>query len=205
MVTKQNLTSTRYGDPPALHVHAINDLRFIRETMERAASFTAVPGWGMVTMGSTALFTALLAATRADPWEWLILWIREAVVAIVIGSLTMGYKARRAQIALFSGPGWRFILNLCVPILAAVPLTAVLCLHGLVGMLPGLWLLLYGVGVVTGGAFAVRVIPLMGFCFIGAGIAALFSPSAWGNIFLALGFGGFHLVFGAIVAWRHGG
>ena len=205
MVTKQHLTSTRYGDPPALHVHAMNDLRFIRETMERAASFTAVPGWGMVGMGSTALLTALLASTRSDPREWLILWIGEALVAIAIGSVTMGRKAQAAQITLFSGPGWRFLLNLCVPSLAAVPLTAVLCLNGLVGILPGLWLLLYGVGVVTGGAFAVRVIPLMGFGFILTGIVALFAPPAWGNAFLALGLGGFHLVFGALVAWRHGG
>ncbi|RJP23418.1 MAG: hypothetical protein C4527_20150 [Candidatus Omnitrophota bacterium] len=199
------MASRNPADPQALHVHAMNDLRFIRDTMERAASFTAVPGWGMVLMGSTAIITALIASQRSTMQDWLVLWLCEAVLASLIGSIAMGYKAHLAQVSLFSGVGWRFMLNLFVPIVAAIPLTVVLYQHGLVDVLPGLWLLLYGAGVVTGGVFSVRVVPMMGICYVLAGVFALFTPAEWGNYFLATGFGGFNIIFGCMIAWRHGG
>jgi len=192
-------------DAPALHVHAMNDLRFIRQMMERSASFTAVPGWGMILMGGTAIMTAVVSTRLEGTGNWLYLWLGESILAILIGIVSMGYKARLANSSLFSGAGGKFMINLFAPILAGVPLTAVLFQQGRTEALPGLWLLLYGVGVITGGAFSVRVIPLMGACFAAVGAAALFLPSAWGNVMLALGFGGLHILFGAIIAWRHGG
>ncbi len=204
MIENQTAHHTQ-AEPQSLHVHAMNDLRFIRDTMERATSFTAVPGWGMVVMGATAVITAILASTRAEMQDWLVLWLCEAILASLIGSIAMGYKAHSAEVSLFSGVGWRFMMNLFVPIVAAIPLTAVLYQHGLVHVLPGLWLLLYGAGVVTGGAFSVRVVPIMGFCYILTGIIALFCPPSWGNMMLAIGFGGLNILFGCIIGWKYGG
>ncbi|MBN2329549.1 MAG: hypothetical protein JXR73_20575 [Candidatus Omnitrophica bacterium] len=192
-------------DPPALHAHAMNDLRFIRETMERSTSFTAVPGWGMTAVGGTALITAWAASHASSLNAWLLIWLLEAALALSIGMAFMRYKARLAQLSLFSGAGGRFMLNLFVPILVGIPLTFVLYRSGQIEILPALWLLLYGAGVVTGGMFSVRVVPVMGFCFIGAGIASLFLLPHWPNGMLAFGFGGLHLLFGGIIAWRHGG
>ena len=188
-----------------MHVHAMKDLRFIREVMERSATFTAVSGWGTILMGCTALITAMAASRTDDAEGWLLLWLVEAILAVLIGIVSMGYKARSVRTSLLSAAGWRFMLNLFVPVLAGVPLTVVLYQHGLVSILPGLWLSLYGIGIVTGGAFSVRVVPIMGFCFIAVGIVSLFSPPLWGNAFMALGFGGLHILFGGIVAWRYGG
>jgi hypothetical protein len=84
-------------------------------------------------------------------------------------------------------------------------LTAVLLKAGLFGALPGVWLLLYGTGVVTGGAFSVRTVPVMGLGFMVLGSAALLAPAAWGDAMMACGFGGLHIVFGSVIAWRHGG
>lgn len=183
----------------------MDNLTFIRRTMERATAFTAVPGWGGVAMGVTALAAAMVAGTAATPHRWIVTWLVTAVLALGIGGWAMGVKARRAQTSVFSYSGRRFVLSYVPPLLVGVLLTVVLERAGLREALPGTWLLLYGTGVVTGGAFSVRVVPLMGLCFMALGAAALFAPPAWGNAFMAIGFGGLHVVFGLIIARRYGG
>jgi hypothetical protein len=183
----------------------MDNLSFIRRTMERATSFTAVPGWGGVAMGVTALVGAGFAhANRGTP-AWLATWFVAAAVALVIGIVTMNAKARRAGTSVFSYSGRRFVLSYVPPLLVGVLLTVVLVRHGLMAALPGTWLLLYGTGVVTGGAYSVRAVPLMGLCFMAVGAFALFAPPSWGNALMALGFGGLHIAFGLVIARRHGG
>ena len=188
-----------------MHAHAMDHLRYIRETMEGVTSFTAVPGFGGIGMGGTALFAALVAAQQPTVDRWLAVWLIEGALALAIGVFSMVRKARRVQAALFSRPARKFTLGLSPAMITAALLTLVLYRAGLTGALPGAWLLMYGVGVVAAGAFSVKVVPAMGFCFMGLGAAALFSPPGWGNWFLAAGFGGLHTVFGIVIARRYGG
>ena len=192
-------------DAPALHARAMDNLSFIRQTMERATAFTAVPGWGGVAMGATALVAAVVAHFRLTPREWLGTWLGASAVALTIGGWAMAGKARRAGTTVFSYSGRRFVLSYVPPILVGALLTAALVRAGLYQALPGTWLLLYGTGVVTGGAFSVRVVPLMGVCFMALGTLALLGPPAWGNPLMAVGFGGLHIGFGWIIARRYGG
>jgi len=186
-------------------LHAADDLRFIRETMERSASFTAVPGWGQVAMGVTALAAAILARLQSTTDAWLQVWMGEALVAVIIGLTAIRAKAQRTGLPLTSGPGRKFAITFVPPMCAGALLTVVLYRAGLINYLPGTWLLLYGTGVVTGGALSVSIVPLMGVCFMLAGAVALFAPVAWGNYFLAAGFGGLHIGFGVWIAMRYGG
>lgn len=190
---------------PGIHEHAIESLRFIRETMERSGSFTAVPGWGGVAMGITALGAAALAQRAATPAAWLGVWAGAAALAVMIGLWAIWRKIRSARVPVLSGPAQKFAVSLAPPILAGAPLTVVLFRAGMVQALPGLWLMLYGAGVITGGAFSVRIVPVMGACLMACGAAALFAPASWGNALMALGFGGLHVVFGIIIARRYGG
>jgi hypothetical protein len=183
----------------------MDDLRFIRETMERSASFTAVPGWGQVAMGVTALAAAWLASHQPAQLTWLRIWLAEACLAIAIALLAMYQKARRAGLPLTSGPSRKFAFSFLPPVGAAALLTAVMLPAGFTRALPGMWLLLYGTGVVTAGAFSVAAVPVMGFCFMLLGVAALFSPAAWANLLMAAGFGGLHIIFGVLIARRYGG
>ncbi|HEX8890547.1 MAG TPA: hypothetical protein VF779_15445 [Pyrinomonadaceae bacterium] len=191
--------------PPALHDRAMDNLRFIRETMERASEFTAVPGWGGVLMGVTALAASFVAAQQPTRNLWLWTWMVEALVALMVGGWAMDRKAGKAEQPLLSGPGRKFALSYSPPILVGILLTIVLYRSGFSHILPGMWLLLYGTAVVTGGAFSVKIVPVMGLCFMLLGTVALFTPKAFEDYLMAAGFGVLHIIFGFIIARRHGG
>jgi hypothetical protein len=196
---------TRPDEPAAPHLHALENLRYIRETMEHSGSFTAVPGWGGAVMGLTALVAAVVAPPVSSGRSWLVTWLAAALVAIVLGAWATARKVRAATVPVLSRPAQKFALSLAPPLVAGALVTVVLYRTGLVTVLPGLWLLLYGAGVMTAGAFSVRVGPIMGICLMAVGTVALFSPPAWGNWFLGAGFGGLQVLFGIIIARRYGG
>ena len=193
------------SDPPALHDRAIDNLQFIRDTMERAAAFTAVPGWGGVAIGVSALGATLLAAQQPTFTRWMSVWFAEAALGLVIAGWTIRRKSMKAGIPLLSGPGRRFALNFAPAIIVGGILTLVLFRAGLWQAVPGTWLLLYGTGIVAGGAFSVPVVPAQGIAFMVLGTVALFTPPGWRDILMAAGFGGLHILFGFIIARRYGG
>jgi hypothetical protein len=193
------------AEPSGLHTHAMENLRYIRETMERSASFTAVPGKGGVAMGITALLAAWVASRSSSAETWMLSWLVEALAALAIGSIAIFQKAKGAQLPIFSAPGRKFALSLAPPMVAGAVLTVALYESNQIRIIPGMWLLMYGTGVITGGAFSIRIIPVMGLCFALLGIAALLSPAAWSNAFMAVGFGGLHILFGTLIARRYGG
>lgn len=201
--------------PPALHDKAIQDLSFIRKTMEGAASFTDVPGWGLVIIGATALVAAGVAFVQPTGFRWLGVWLLEALLGGTVGTAMMFRKMQRraADGPMLSVPARKFLFGFWPAVIAGAVLT--FAIHDLGGiwtatsrapvLLPGLWLLLYGVGVITAGAFSVRAVPLMGTGFMVLGAASLFLPAVPGDLFLALGFGGLQVGFGVYIARRHGG
>ncbi|WP_461414273.1 hypothetical protein [Gemmatimonas sp.] len=203
--------------PPALHDRALQDLSFIRRTMEGAAAFTDVPGWGLVGVGAIALVAAPLAAVQPTVQRWLAVWFATAAIAAVAGSWAMWQKMRRRVAGngplTLSLPARKFLLGFWPAMLAGAVLTVALIDPFTAGMnevlvtrtLPGLWLLLYGVGVTTAGAHSIRAVPLMGAGFLALGVAALFFPQANGNVMMALGFGALQIGFGVRIARRYGG
>lgn len=193
------------SSPPSLHLHAMDNLRYIRETIEGAAYFTAVSGWGEFLVGLTALGAAFLASRQETPEAWLAVWLGEAALAFLITLGAIVLKARATHVPVLGKPGRRFALGLCPPLVAGALLTGALYQAGALSVLPGTWLLLYGAGVVTGGAFSIGVVPVMGASFMAVGTVALFAPPSWGDGLLAAGFGGIHLIFGIVIARRYGG
>jgi hypothetical protein len=196
---------TRQPAPTALHTHAAESLQYIRATMELASGFSAVPGWGGAVMGATALVAAPIAHQWQGSDRWLIIWLGEAAVAAIIGLAAIVDKARRSAVPLTGPAARKFTLAFVPAIVAGAGLTTVFARRGLIADLPGCWLLLYGAAVTSGGAFSVRAVPLVGICLMALGAAALAAPSSWGDAFMAAGFGALHLVFGIIIARRHGG
>ena len=192
-------------EPPALHARAMDNLAFIRDTMEAAGAFTAVSGWGMVAVGTVATVAAVIASSRHSPIQSVYVWLAAAVLATVIMLWAIVRKARAARMPLLSGPGRKFVLSFSPPMFVGALITIVLYRAGLPEMIPGMWLLLYGTAVVAGGAFSVKIVPVMGICFMLAGTLALFTPTSWNDWIMAAAFGGLHIGFGIPIARRHGG
>lgn len=182
----------------------MDNLRFIRETMERAGTFTAVSGWGEVVMGCTAIVAAMIAS-RLGLVGWVTTWLIEAAIAAAVAAVFMTAKARAAGIPLLTGPVRKLVLSFSPPMLVGVLLTVLFVQRGLESFLPGSWMLLYGTGVVTAGTYSVRIVPVMGAAFMALGACALFTPPTWATALMVAGFGGLHIAFGTLIARRYGG
>lgn len=189
----------------AIHEHALDQIRAIRDTMEGATTFTAVPGWGGMAMGAIGFAAAAAAAWQPTRERWLAAWLAGAALSLLTAGVAMYRKSARAGTPLLSRPGRKFALAFVPALAAGALLSLALWNAGQTVLLPGVWLLLYGLAVLGGGAHSVRVVPAMGALFAVFGAVALFAPPAWSNLLLAAGFGGLHLVFGWVIARRYGG
>lgn len=190
--------------PLALQERAMADLRFIRETLSTATAFTALSGLAFIAIGVGALLTVAITYEIADPLLKVAAWVADAGVSVGIGALGTVWKAQKTGQSLRSGPFRKFLLGLAPAIFAGAVLTLLAVSVGQYTLLPPLWLLLYGTGLLAAGAYSIRVVPLLGASFLALGTMAALLP-ATGPILLAAGFGGLHLAFGYVIARHHGG
>ncbi|REJ75703.1 MAG: hypothetical protein DWQ47_09565 [Acidobacteria bacterium] len=203
---KQDTARKQEEQTPSLHGRAMENLEYIRDAMQRSTEFTAVPGYGGVLMGVTAIGAGIIAEIQTEPLYWLATWMVEALLAFLIGSLAMWQKSRDADTALIrSRPAQKFAIGFLPPLLAGVILTGLILYRGSPSILPPVWLALYGASVVTGGAYSVKPVPLMGWIFMLIGGAAVFARPELGNYFMIAGFGVVHIIFGLIIGRKYGG
>ncbi len=193
------------SEPPSLHGRAMDNLAFIRETMERSSAFTAIPGYGGALMGVTAIGAAIIAHNQLTIRAWLITWMVEAFLAFFIGMFAMWQKTKSSGDSLLSAPARKVAFGFVPPIIAAIILTSLLYFKGLFSLMPTIWLTMYGTAVVTGGAYSVRIVPIVGWIFIALGLVSVFLNAGYGNLLMGLGFGVLHIVFGLVVARKYGG
>lgn len=206
MAKTQTLRKTEESDEPVnIGDRAFDNLRFIRETMERSAHFTAIPGYGGAIMGVTAVGAAIIAHNQPTIRGWLTTWLVEAVLALMIGLFAMWQKAKNSGESLASAPARKFALAFAPPLVAGAVLTSLFYFKSLFEFMPTVWLTLYGTAVVTGGAYSVRIVPAVGWIFILLGIVSIFLDERFGNVLMAFGFGVLQIVFGLIVAKKYGG
>ena len=203
------LKASPQGDPARgpgdVRSHVVENLRFIRETMEAAGAFTAMSGRAQVVIGATAVVAAFVAASQPDRLRWLGVWLVEALIAVALATVGVLDKARRLRLPLLSGVSRRFWPSFAAPMLVGAVLTAALALRGEYGLLRGTWLLLFGAAVVAGGALSVPLVRAMGWSFLALGLAALAVPPPASDVLLGAGFGGLLVGFGFPIARRHGG
>jgi hypothetical protein len=195
----------RKGTAVALEDHALDQLTFIRTTMQRATAFTAIPGWGGVVMGAIALTSAAVARRQVSNESWLAVWLVTALLAVLIGVSALILKARRLGFSLRSESGRKFVIGFTPPILAVTALSWPLFQAGMLQTLAAAWLLSYGCAVAAGGTYSEKIVPAMGLAFLILGGLTLLVPAAWRDLMLGAGFGGLHIIFGFIIARKYGG
>ena len=193
------------SEPVQLGDRAIDNLKFIRETIARSTQFTAVPGYGGILMGVTAVAAAFIASGQVYLRNSLMTWLVEAALAFSIGILAMWQKSKIGGQSLLSVPAKKFAMSFAPPLIVGVAIVLGIWRYGDYESMPGVCMLCYGAAVVCGGAFSVRVVPVMGWCFMVVGAVAFLLPTGYGNAMMAASFGGLHIVFGAVIARRYGG
>ncbi|MCB1671160.1 MAG: hypothetical protein R3F41_10265 [Gammaproteobacteria bacterium] len=187
----------------SLHERAEQNLQIIRELMEGSVSFTGVSGTGYTLAGLSAAVAAWIAARQVEPGRWLLVWMIELALGLLLTfSLTIA-KARRQGESLWSTTGKKLLLAFLPPMFVGAVLTVFLALQEATHWLPGIWLSLYGAAVIAAGAHSVPVIPLMGLFFLGLGSSVLLFGLP-GDLMLGLGLGGLHVIFGLLI-WRNYG
>ena len=192
-------------EPVNIGDRAIDNLQFIRETMERSTHFTAVPGYGGMLMGATAVVAAYIANAQVLLRDSLVTWLIEAALAFAIGMLAMWQKSKITGGSLVSAPARKFALGFAPPLIVGFVIVLGLWKNGYFYIMPPICMLSYGAAVVCGGAFSVRVVPVMGWCFMALGAVAFAIPTSNGTLMMGASFGLLHIIFGAVIARRYGG
>ena len=182
---------------------AEENLRFIRSTMESASAFTSISGKGLIFTGLVGLLAAWLELT-SNQSPSLVIWLTALVIAVTGSTSLTLLKARQQGTTLLSASGRKLLYAFSPTMFVGGLLTWFLASAEQTGLLPGIWLSVYGAAVMTAGAHSISMIKLVGAAFIALGIFA-FMLAHYSTLALALGFGGLHLAAGYLIWKYHGG
>jgi len=195
------VNNPRSDNTVAIDSHALGTPNYIRASIEAAGAF-AVPGIAGIAMGLVGAGATVVASVPPFAAHWLQVWVLAAVAASAIGVVLVARQPARGFI-LYRGPARKFVLSLCPALFAGVVLTTVFWQAGLISLIPGMWLLLYGCAVLSASlmtsAAMVRLIVLMGALFVVYGTIVFQLPLRWHNYTLGFGFGVLHLLFGILI------
>ena len=181
-----------------LDSHALATLRYIRSSMEGAASFV-VPGSAGIALGAIGIGAAALSLAPALHEYWFQIWLIASITAAAVGSALLLRESSLRGLQLLGTPIRRFALCLLPSLAAGIVLTAVHWSSHNLHAIPGTWLLLYGCALMAASTVTTRTIGALGGLFAGLGLMALLLPDSMQMLMLGAGFGGLHIIFGIII------
>ena len=194
---------TAQPEPPVtIESRALGTLAYIRASIDSSSSMD-VPGMAGIVMGVIGVLAAIVVSVPRWAAHWLGIWLCAAAVALLLGSALVARQYVRRGHTRYYGPARKFLLCLCPALFAGAVLTGVAWTAGLTGMVPGIWLLLYGCAVLSASTVTIagisRLIGVMGTLFVALGSMAFMLPAATHTALLGLGFGVLHIVFGILI------
>jgi len=200
-----NTAKNRWAEPTSIGTGAAENLRYIRNTIEAAQTFTAIPAKGCFAMGLIAGAAALLETLPLLAPHWLALWLGAAALACGSALYFMEAKAFSLGLSLKRAVAQRFFMSVVPAFAAGGILTFALLNIATRPVITSLWLLMYGVGLTACGAFSVPAVLKGGIAFMALGTVALLLPAEAAPTLLAVGFGGIHLALGFVIGRYYGG
>jgi hypothetical protein len=188
--------------PAAIESRALGTLAYIRASIESSSSMD-VPGMSGIVMGIVGLLAAVVVSLPRWAPHWLGIWLGAVVIALTFGGALVARQIGLSGHAGYWGPARKFLLCLCPALLAGAVLTWVLYAVGAAGVIPGMWLLLYGCAVLSAStvtsAGITRLVGIMGALFVALGAITFTLPAGTHTAMLGLGFGVLHIVFGLLI------
>ncbi|MGO8858723.1 MAG: hypothetical protein ACLQO1_23945 [Steroidobacteraceae bacterium] len=188
--------------PIPIESRALGTLAYIRASIESSGSM-AVPGMAGIVMGGIGIIATIVASVPRGAPHWLGIWLVAAAVAFALGGAMMAREAAQSGHARYLGPVRKFLLCLCPALLTGAALTFVLWRAGTTGLIPGVWLLLYGCAVLSASTVTIartmRLICIMGVLFMLLGLLAFAAPAGTHTLILGMGFGALHTIFGILI------
>ena len=188
--------------PIPIESRALGTLTYIRASIESSGSM-AVPGMAGIVMGGIGIIATIVASVPQGAPHWLGIWLVAAAIAFALGGAMMAREAAQSGHARYLGPVRKFLLCLCPALLTGAALTFVLWRAGTTGLIPGVWLLLYGCAVLSASTVTIartmRLICIMGVLFMLLGLLAFAAPPGTHTLILGMGFGALHTIFGMLI------
>lgn len=180
---------------------ALESVKEIKELMEKSSKFVSLSGMTAVLAGVYALAGALVAnhllnlgRSRA---ELIMVAMSVLAVSVVTACVLSYYKARKTGQQIFSRLTCRIIWNFALPLLTGGLFCVALLLHEVYGLISSVMLLFYGFSLVNVSKFTYSNVAWLGYAFLGLGLADCFFEGH-GLLFWTIGFGGFHILYGAL-------
>lgn len=203
---------------------ATEELRVIRQLMERPIRFSTMSGLSGIWAGAAALLGVALdffVTGRFRRDGDLALWINGGTwtgvfLAAFAGVWLLTRRRERQQ----GMPAWsriktRILLTILPPFLGGVGLTVIVLLRQCLlhspaspaqfGLVPAIWMLFYGAALWQLGEFSPCEVRGLGVAFLVAGLVAAAAFQSCPYLALGATFGGFHVVYGIVVWIRYGG
>lgn len=185
-----------------LSVH--EELETIRGLMERAREYRHPPAMAGFVAGGAAtaggvLTQDALATGTTDLTKVTGIWGGVFLIAF-FAMVVFTSRAARREGKPFWSPLAKDVLHALWPsLVGAIALSFAVARAGHLELIVPIWLLAYGAGGIAAGAFASRIVRVLGGAFLLAGLVDLALALPPGFV-LAATFGGFHVIYGAILA-----
>ena len=199
----------------------LQDIEEIRSLMEKSSKFISLSGWAGIFAGVFALLGAYIAFTYLDfnpqslsvdtesnPFQQKQIF-SVVQLALLVFLLAISFalffthrRAKRKDELLWTPTAKRLVMNMAVPLFTGGILILLFISKGFIGFIAPFSLLFYGLALFTISKFTFDEVKILGLIEILLGLISVYKVSL-GLLFLSIGFGVVHIVYGIYVYFKY--
>ncbi len=200
----------------------IDDLKDIKDLMNRSSKFISLSGWSGISIGIVALIAAFIAHLKIKNWYTLnsfdgiingkaIDALKEdlLIIAAITLILSLGFgiiftinKSKRINQKLWSKQSKTLLINLLIPLIIGGILCLLFIQKGNYGVVAPLTLLFYGLALINASSYTIGEIKSLGILNCILGLIGVYQIGI-GIILWGIGFGVLHIIYGILMKIKH--